>query len=97
MLDAAIGKLLAKALELDEIADEVAQRDMDHGVGLARAAGFQAQVRVAHGKAWRAICDVADELDAAAIVLGARGSPGFSPHCWAACPGPYRCTRVGRS
>ena len=26
-----------------------------------------------HGKTWRAICDVAGEIDAATIVLGARG------------------------
>jgi nucleotide-binding universal stress UspA family protein len=73
ILDAPIGTALSKAFELDEIADEVAQGEMDRGVQLARAAGFQAQGRVVHGKPWRAICDIADELDAAAIVLGARG------------------------
>lgn len=73
ILDAPIGKMLTKALELDEIADEVAQDQVTHGLELARAAGFRAQGRVAHGKAWRAICELADELDAAVIVLGARG------------------------
>jgi nucleotide-binding universal stress UspA family protein len=73
ILDAPIGKLAAKALELEEIADEVAQEQVNRGVEVARAAGFDAQGRVVQGKAWRAICDVADELDAGAIVLGARG------------------------
>lgn len=73
ILDAPIGKLLSKALELEEIADEVAQDEVNHAVDLARDAGFEAQGRVAHGKAWKAICDVAAELDASVIVMGARG------------------------
>jgi nucleotide-binding universal stress UspA family protein len=73
ILDAPIGKLLSKALELDEIADEVARDEVNRGVALARAAGFDAHGRIARGKAWKAICDVANELDADAIVLGARG------------------------
>jgi nucleotide-binding universal stress UspA family protein len=73
IIDAPIARLLSKALELEEIADEVAQGHVNRGVQLAREAGFDAQARVAGGKPWRAICDVADEIDAAAIVLGARG------------------------
>jgi nucleotide-binding universal stress UspA family protein len=73
ILDAPIGKALAKGLKLDEIADEVARDDVDRGVELASNAGFRAQGRVVHGKPRQAICDVADELDAAVIVLGARG------------------------
>lgn len=73
ILDVPVGKALSKALKLDEIADEVAHDEMERGVQLARAAGFKAQGRVVRGKPWRAICNAADELDAAAIVLGARG------------------------
>jgi nucleotide-binding universal stress UspA family protein len=73
ILDAPIGRLLSKTLELDEIADEVAQDEVNRAIELARASGFQATGRVVHGKAWKAICDVAAELDAAVIVLGARG------------------------
>lgn len=73
ILDVPIAKMLTRGLELDEIAQEVAQDEMDRGLELAHAAGFRPRGRVVHGKAWRAICDVADELDAAAIVLGARG------------------------
>lgn len=73
ILDAPIGRLLTKKLELDHIADEVIHEQVSRGVELARSAGFEAQGRIAHGKPWRTICDVADELDAPAIVLGARG------------------------
>jgi nucleotide-binding universal stress UspA family protein len=73
ILEAPVGKLLSKRLDLPAIGDEVAQDDMKRGVQLARDAGFQAQGRVAHGKPWRAICEVGDEIDAALIVLGARG------------------------
>jgi nucleotide-binding universal stress UspA family protein len=72
-LNAPIGKLLSKALQLEEIVDEVAQEQLSRGVQLARAAGFEAQGRAARGKPWRAICEVANEIDAEAIVLGARG------------------------
>lgn len=73
ILNAPIGKLLAKALQLEEIIDEVAQEQVNRGVALARAAGFDAHGRVARGKPWRAICEVANQIDAEAIVLGARG------------------------
>ena len=39
----------------------------------ARSAGFEAQGRTAGGKPWRAICDVAHDIDAEPIVVGARG------------------------
>lgn len=73
VLEVPVQKLLSKALELDEIADEMADQQLRLGVQLARAAGFDVQGRVARGRAWRAICDVAEQIDAAAIVLGARG------------------------
>jgi nucleotide-binding universal stress UspA family protein len=73
ILDAPISKLLSKALDIDEIAAELAEEKVKHGVALATSAGFAVQGRVAHGKTWRTICDVAGEIDAATIVLGARG------------------------
>lgn len=73
IIDAPIGKLLSKALQLEEIIDEVAQKQVNRGVELARTAGFDAQGRVARGKPWRAICEVANQIDAEAIILGARG------------------------
>ncbi|MGH2928953.1 MAG: universal stress protein, partial [Solirubrobacteraceae bacterium] len=43
------------------------------GVELATEAGFDPQGRIARGRAWRAICDIALELVPEVIVLGARG------------------------
>lgn len=73
MLTAPSSKLASKELHLDDITAELAHKQVDQGVVLARQAGFDAQGRVAEGKAWRTICDVAEEIDAAPIVLGARG------------------------
>jgi nucleotide-binding universal stress UspA family protein len=73
VLDAPIGKLLSKALQFEAIIDEVAQQQVSRGIELAHAAGFDAQGRVVRGKPWRAICEVANEIEAEVIVLGARG------------------------
>jgi nucleotide-binding universal stress UspA family protein len=44
------------------------------GIGklASHALGVAAEGRTARGKSWRTICDVAEELDAATIVVGAR-------------------------
>ena len=73
VLSAGVASIGSHSLGLDEIAAEIAQEKLTRGVELARAAGFDARGRLARGKAWRAICDLADELDASTIVLGARG------------------------
>ncbi len=73
IIEAPIGKLLSKSLDLEEIAGEVVEDDVSRGVELALAAGFEAEGRIARGKPWRAICETAGHLDASAIVLGARG------------------------
>lgn len=73
ILTAPVSRLGAHALGLDEIVRELARERADQGVALAQAAGFQATARVGEGKGWRVICDVAEELDAQAIVVGARG------------------------
>jgi len=73
VFSAPVSKLLSRALGVDEIAAELAEEKVKQGVALASGAGFAAQGRVMHGKTWRAICDVAGEIDAATIVLGARG------------------------
>jgi len=73
ILSAPMSKLVSRALGVDQIAAELAEEKVKQGVALAGSAGFAAQGRVTHGKTWRAICDVAGEIDAAAIVLGARG------------------------
>lgn len=73
ILSAPLEKLAAHAMSLDEITRELAQETLAKGVGLAREAGFQARPHLAKGKAWRTICEVANELEPEVIVLGARG------------------------
>jgi nucleotide-binding universal stress UspA family protein len=73
ILSAPLGKLASHALGLEEIAKELAEERVARGVELAAAAGLEAQPQTAKGKAWRTICQVAGELDAGIIVLGARG------------------------
>ena len=73
VLSAPMSKLVSRELGVDDIAAELAEEKVKQGVALASSAGFAAQGRVTHGKTWKAICDVAGEIDAATIVLGARG------------------------
>jgi nucleotide-binding universal stress UspA family protein len=73
ILTAPLERLASNALGFDQIARELAEEKLAKGVELAREAGFRAQGRVARGKAWRVICDVAAELEPEVIVLGARG------------------------
>jgi nucleotide-binding universal stress UspA family protein len=73
ILTSPVSKLASTELGLDEIASELAREKSDRGAALARSAGFEAQGHVAKGKSWRTICDVAEELDAELIVVGARG------------------------
>jgi len=65
----------AEMNEIDVIVRERAGRRLAEGVNLATEAGFAAQGRLesSAGSEWRMILDIADELDAQLIVLGARG------------------------
>jgi nucleotide-binding universal stress UspA family protein len=50
----------------------------EEGAALARAAGFDAEARVAIGPTpWQEIVGVADELDAEVIAIGSRGRTGL--------------------
>jgi nucleotide-binding universal stress UspA family protein len=73
VLSAGVSLLSSERLGLDEIASEIARATMQRGVELAREAGFNVRGELKSGKAWRAICEAAQEVDAAPIVLGARG------------------------
>jgi nucleotide-binding universal stress UspA family protein len=73
ILSAPLARLADRALGLDEIAQDLAREKMGRGVMLATDAGFEAVGRLAGGKTWRTICDVAEEIDAETIVMGARG------------------------
>ena len=72
-LTAPLSKLASRALGLDEIARDLAEERVVRGGELARQAGFEAEGRTTGGKPWRAICDVANDIDAEPIVIGARG------------------------
>src|SRR6516225_744165 len=73
VLSAGVTRLSSERLGLDEIASEIARATMQRGVELAREAGFSASGELKSGKAWRAICEAAEEVQAEPIVLGARG------------------------
>jgi nucleotide-binding universal stress UspA family protein len=73
VLSAGVAKLSSDRLGLDDIAKDVAAESLKRGLEQAQAAGFDAKGQTVGGKPWRAICDLAGELDARLIVLGARG------------------------
>jgi nucleotide-binding universal stress UspA family protein len=73
ILAAPVGTFASRALGLDEIAQASTHEMMKHGTAIAEKAGFAAEGRTARGRAWRSICELADEIDASLIVLGARG------------------------
>ena len=73
ILSVPLAKLISQETGLDQIAADIAREKAEHGAELARAAGFDATVRVARGRPWEAICEVAEELDAEPIVIGSRG------------------------
>jgi nucleotide-binding universal stress UspA family protein len=66
------------ALRVDSLVDQDALGRATAGAELARAAGFRAEARSdLDSTAWSGVVDVADELDAAAIVIGSRGLSGL--------------------
>lgn len=65
----------AQMTDLETVLHERAGRLVAAGVTLANDAGFTAQseLRASAGSPWRTILDVADEVEASLVVLGARG------------------------
>jgi nucleotide-binding universal stress UspA family protein len=62
----------------EELNTDDANRVADRGAELARSAGFDAEPRGAIANpTWQGVVDVADEVDAAVIVLGSRGLKGL--------------------
>ena len=72
-----MGRAAGLEREMDDIGAQVAQHTAEQGAELARKHGFDATARTAEGKVWRTIVDVADEIDARAIVVGTRGHSGL--------------------
>jgi nucleotide-binding universal stress UspA family protein len=66
-------------VELDRAASAAGSRLADEGARIARAAGFHAEpVAVkATGPVWRTLVEIADNNDAALIVIGSRGHTGI--------------------
>jgi nucleotide-binding universal stress UspA family protein len=62
-----------ESLGLDDVAHEAGEKVLQEGLMLAKKAGFKVSGQLAEGRPWRAIVDVADNIDAGIIVLGARG------------------------
>lgn len=64
--------------KLDAAAEAEAQAQAQAGAEAARAAGFDAEAQSLRedGSAWSGVIALADELDAAAIVVGSRGLSG---------------------
>jgi nucleotide-binding universal stress UspA family protein len=71
------GRVAGLEREMEQIGAQVAQRTADQGAEVARQHGFDATARTAEGKVWRAIVDVADEIDARVIAVGTRGLTGL--------------------
>lgn len=66
------------AAELDQLAFDAAQARADAGAELARAAGLRAIGRAeVESPTWYGVTEVADDVDAAAIVIGSRGFSGM--------------------
>jgi nucleotide-binding universal stress UspA family protein len=71
---AALGTLVPSFQELNE---EQALERAKEGAKLAASAGFAAEARAeVAAPTWEGVIDVADEIDAAAIVIGSRGLTG---------------------
>lgn len=60
--------------EFEKLNVEEAQARAEEGAAAARSAGLDAEARAAlEAPTWQGVVDVADEIDAAAIVIGSRG------------------------
>jgi nucleotide-binding universal stress UspA family protein len=73
ILSAPVDKLAQRALDVDQVVEELARETLDRGVEIAHEVGFVAEGQLARGKAWSVICETAHRLDAEAIVMGSRG------------------------
>ena len=72
---AAVG---SDAAALDRLTFDAAAARADAGAELARAAGFRAQGRArVDAPTWHGVVEGADEIGAAAIVIGSRGLSGI--------------------
>jgi nucleotide-binding universal stress UspA family protein len=73
VVSAPLSRLASSSLGIDEAVRDLARERMEHGIELAKHAGFQAEGRLEEGKPWRTICQTAEALATEPIVVGARG------------------------
>lgn len=74
VLASPVERLISHAAGLDDSLRDTAESTMQRGVELAAAAGFNPEGRVVRGKPAHVISDVAEEIGANPIVVGARGA-----------------------
>ena len=66
------------AMKIDDLVHQDTLTRASAGADLARAAGFRAEARSeVDSPTWSSVVDVADEIDAAVIVIGSRGLRGL--------------------
>ncbi len=64
--------------DLDHLVFDEALTRAEAGAEVARAAGFQAEARAdVDAPTWRGVLEIADDIDAAVIVLGSSGLTGI--------------------
>ncbi len=64
--------------DLDRLVFEEALTRAEAGAEVARAAGFQAEARAdVEAPTWRGVLEIADDIDAAVIVVGSSGLTGI--------------------
>ncbi len=64
--------------DLDHLVFEEALTRAEAGAEVARAAGFQAEARAdVEAPTWRGVLEIADDIDAAVIVVGSSGLTGI--------------------
>ena len=90
IIAAAYGSAVVLPTYDDDALQDGASRVAQTGCGLAKEAGLDAQPEIAeitYEGTWHTILDVADQYDAALVVLGARGALGLQvASCSAPCP-----------
>jgi len=74
-VDGLTGTMREAAEEMDEEERSTAEQIAEEGAELARDSGFEAEGRALQGrpKAWPALLEAADAVDAAVVVIGSRG------------------------
>jgi nucleotide-binding universal stress UspA family protein len=74
VIGAPIERLIARVAGIDEDLHAIAQTTLERGVEIANEVGFRAHGRLVRGRPSHVICEIAEEIGADPIVVGARGA-----------------------